>query len=219
MIIVIDGPSGSGKSSTAKAVAQKLGVQYLDSGALYRAVAWMLMKNSISEEEFPEFLSTKEIRFEYKNGNFYVFVDDVDLTKKIRSAEISDNVSYYASNEAIRKFVNSLMRRAVQDRWYIADGRDLGTAVFPDAEVKFFMDAPLNIRAERRLKEQLDAGDEATLAGVKKNLADRDRMDSKRDADPLRQAPDAFVINTGDKTFEQQVQEICSLVKEHCPSI
>lgn len=219
MIIVIDGPSGSGKSSTAKAVAENLGVQYLDSGAIYRAVTWVLKKNSVHQKMFSEFLLSKDIHFEYKDGKFYVFVDGEDLTRKIRSAEVSNNVSYYASNEAIRQFVNDLMRKAVKDRWYIADGRDLGTAVFPDAEIKFYMDAPLDIRAERRLKEQLEAGDEATLSDVKKNLADRDRMDSKRDADPLRQAPDAFVINTGSKTFEQQVQEICSLVKEHCPNL
>lgn len=214
MIIVIDGPAGSGKSSTAKAVARKLGIEYLDSGALYRALTTVFVTKEWSDSSFFEFLSTLSISFSYDNERFRVWIDDIEITNKLRSEEVSDKVSEVASKPESREFVNNLMREAVTTGNYIAEGRDLGTAVFPDAELKFFMSADINERARRRHQELVDEGQETSLAAVKQNIEKRDKIDSQRENDPLKKADDAIDIDTTSLTFEQQVQKICSIITE-----
>lgn len=214
MIIVIDGLSGSGKSSTAKAIAEKLGIQYLDSGALYRAATYIWLEEKASERKFLEILLSKDIRFYYKNNQFNVFVDGKDITGKIRSARVSDHVSTVASLSGVRKYVNELMREAVQAGSYIADGRDLGTVVFPDAELKFFMKASLGVRARRRYAEMADGDEKVSLEDVEKNLAKRDHLDSSRKIDPLRKPDDAIEIDTSGKSFDEQVREICAIITD-----
>ena len=214
MIIVIDGPAGSGKSSTAKAVAQKLGIEYLDSGALYRTLTTIYISQEWSESSFFDFLSTLSISFAYENEIFRVWVDDKEVTDNLRSAEVSNHVSEVASKSKSRTFVNNLMREAVETGNYIAEGRDLGTAVFPNAEIKFFMSADIDERARRRHKELKEHGEQATLDSVKENIVKRDKIDSQRKTDPLKKANDAIDIDTTGLTFEQQVQKICSIISE-----
>ncbi|MDZ7714599.1 MAG: (d)CMP kinase [Balneolaceae bacterium] len=214
MIIVIDGPAGSGKSSTAKAVARKLGIEYLDSGALYRALTVVYVSKEWSESSFFEFLSTLSISFSYDDELFRVWIDDKEITDKLRSEEVSNNVSEVASKPKARTFVNNLMRNAVETGNYIAEGRDLGTAVFPDAKLKFFMSADINERARRRHQELIKQGQKTTLGSVKQNIEKRDKIDSQRNNDPLKKADDAIDIDTTDLTFEQQVQKICSLINK-----
>ncbi len=214
MIIVIDGPAGSGKSSTARAVADRLNIEYLDSGALYRAATLIYIEADRDKEVFFELLNQKEISFYYEDQTFYVTIDGQPVTNEIRTAKVADLVSEVAALPRVRSFVNNLMREAVIDGLYIAEGRDLGTAVFPDAELKFFMSADLEERAKRRYKERKSKNPEITFKDVKQNIVERDLKDSKRKADPLKKADDAIDFDTTDLTFEQQVDKICFKVSE-----
>lgn len=214
MIIVIDGPAGSGKSSTARAVADQLNIEYLDSGALYRTTTLMYIEANRDKKAFFRLLNQKEISFYYSDHVFNVTIDGKEVTDEIRTPEVAEAVSEVAALPRVRAFVNNLMQKAVINGIYIAEGRDLGTAVFPDAELKFFMKADLDERAKRRLKERKKNNPNLTLEMVKQNIAERDLKDSKRETDPLKKAEDAIEIDTTDLTFEQQVDKICSKVSE-----
>lgn len=215
MIIVIDGPAGSGKSSTAKAVAAQLNIEYLDSGALYRALTYYFLDREFNDlSSFFETLETLPVSFRYENKVFRVCVDEQEVTSYLRSKEVSNKVSEIAAESEVRKFVNNLMRRAVKNGVYIAEGRDLGTAVFPDADLKFFMDASVEVRARRRLEQIQKKGVNITLQDVKENIRQRDQVDSQRTSDPLKKSDDAIEIDTTNFTFEQQVQKICSIIEQ-----
>ncbi|HKL19621.1 MAG TPA: (d)CMP kinase [Halalkalibaculum sp.] len=214
MIIVIDGPAGAGKSTTARAVAKKLGIQYLDSGALYRALTVIYLESGQDAETFFKKLKEQDITFKYSNERFRVWLNEKDITDKLRSTEVANHVSTVASLLKSRKHVNELMREAVEHDTYIAEGRDLGTAVFPDADLKFFMKADVNERARRRYDEMVEAGIETSLKEVKQNILERDYKDSQRKADPLKQADDAIMVDTTNLDFEQQVAQICSAITD-----
>jgi len=215
MIIVIDGPAGSGKSSTAKAIANRLGIKFLDSGALYRAITYLWLESGKPDKaEFFENLSNIQLKADFKDQTFYVQAGREDLTEKIRTKYVADQVSEIASYKAARSFVNSFMRELVKKDTYIADGRDLGTAVFPDADLKFFMDASLKERAKRRFLEMKDSDKSVTLEDVMENLRSRDEKDQNRENDPLKKADDAIVIDTTGKSFEEQLQEMISIINE-----
>lgn len=214
MIVVIDGPAGSGKSSTARAVANRLQIEYLDSGALYRTATLLYIEANRDQQEFFRLLDEKEISFRYEQQTFHVKIDGKSVTKEIRSPRVADSVSEVAAMPRVRAFVNNLMRSVVLDGSYIAEGRDLGTAVFPNADLKFYMLASLDERARRRFDEQKDDNPDLTLEQVKENITKRDQKDSMRKADPLKKANDAIEIDTTNLTFEQQVNQICSEVEE-----
>lgn len=213
MIVVIDGPAASGKSSTAKAVAARLRIQYLDSGALYRTVTLIYLQAGKNSETFFELLKSKNIEFEYSESKFRVSVNNTDVSEKIRSMEVSNTVSEVASKPEVRKFVNQLMNEKVKNGFYIADGRDLGTAVFPNADIKYYMVADLETRAKRRYAEIKDQQPEASLEAILKNIAERDEIDSNRSADPLKRADDAVDIDTSNYEFNEQVEFISQKVK------
>jgi cytidylate kinase len=213
MIVVIDGPAGSGKSSTARAVAEQLGIQFLDSGALYRAATLIYLKAEQQKELFFELLKENKISFHFKEKSFHTFINGVDVSDDIRAMEVSQNVSVVASMPEIRAHVNEIMREAVKTDLYVADGRDLGTAVFPDAKLKFFMIADLETRAQRRVNEMKAKGTEVSLREVMDNIAARDKIDSSRSADPLKKADDAIEIDTSSLSFDEQVSIICSHIK------
>ncbi len=213
MIVVIDGPAGSGKSSTARAVAGQLEIQFLDSGALYRVATLIYLKAEKNKELFFELLKENKISFHFQEGMFIVFLNDANVSDEIRTMEVSQHVSEVAAMPYVRSFVNTLMRKAVEENVYVADGRDLGTAVFPDAALKFFMVADLKTRARRRLAELQTKGSTATLEEVMKNISERDEIDSSRSADPLKKADDAIEIDTSKLSFEEQVSIICDQIK------
>jgi CMP/dCMP kinase len=214
MIIVIDGPAGSGKSSTAKAIANRLNIQFLDSGALYRAVTWYWIENQKPDfDSFFKNLPHIRLKTVYKDQTFFVSVNNKDITADIRKQKVARHVSEVASQPEVRSFVNNYMRKLVKEDVYIADGRDLGTAVFPDAELKFYMDASIKERAKRRFKEMQQNDPGITLEEVKENLKQRDYKDRNRSADPLKQADDAVVIDTTGKTFEEQIEEMIHIIE------
>ena len=215
MIIVIDGPAGSGKSSTAKKIAELLDIQYLDSGALYRALTFLWLRtNSSNLLSFFENLPQVKLETEYRNRTFHIKVNGQEITKDIRSQEVANHVSEIASHPEARSYVNQYMRKLVKRDTYIADGRDLGTAVFPDADLKFYMDASIEERAKRRYRELHDVDPEISLEDVRKNLSDRDFKDSNRRTDPLRKSKDAILIDTTGKTFEEQIEEMIDIIRE-----
>jgi cytidylate kinase len=213
MIVVIDGPAGSGKSSTARAVAHELNIQYLDSGALYRAATYLFLKNEHSLPMFFESLHSAQLKFEF-NGEFQVTLNAVNITEAIRTPEVSAHVSTVAAMPKVREFINALMNKAVQHDVYIADGRDLGTAVFPSAECKFFMIADLETRAKRRHQELNSKGIQISYYEVLTEIKQRDRIDSTREKDPLKQADDAIVVDSSTFSFDEQVQYIIKKIKE-----
>ncbi|WP_069130254.1 (d)CMP kinase [Rhodohalobacter halophilus] len=214
MIIVIDGPAGSGKSSTAKTIANRLGIQFLDSGALYRAITYLWLKGGKPDKaEFFENLPKVQLQTEYRDQTFFVQADGEDLTDQIRTQHVADHVSEIASYKEARSFVNRYMRNLVTEGAYIADGRDLGTAVFPDADLKFYMDASLEERANRRFLEMRETDQSVSLEDVMKNLRSRDQKDQSRENDPLKKANDAVVIDTTGKSFDEQVSEMIQVIK------
>ncbi len=216
MIIVIDGPAGSGKSSTAKEIAELLDIQYLDSGALYRALTFLWLRtNKPNLPSFFDILPDVKLDTEYRDGVFNVKVNGQDITKDIRSQEVANHVSEMAANPKARSFVNEYMRKLVESGTYIAEGRDLGTAVFPDADLKFYMDASLEERAKRRHRELKDEDPEISFEEVKENLRKRDFKDSNRSADPLKKDDEAIVIDTTGKTFEDQIDEMIVIIRNN----
>lgn len=213
MIVVIDGPAGSGKSSTAKAVAKQLQIQYLDSGALYRVATLIYLNTGKNKQLFFDCLSENKITFSFEDDAFLISLNGKDVSDDIRTMEVSENVSFVAAQPEVRSFVNALMYQVIKHDIYIADGRDLGTAVFPDANLKFFMVADLETRARRRRDELRKKGEQTGLEEVKQNIAKRDEIDSSRSSAPLKQADDAILIDTSGLTFSQQVSFICDRVK------
>jgi cytidylate kinase len=215
MIIVIDGPAGSGKSSTAKAIAEILDIEYLDSGALYRAVTYVwLEQGKPGFETFFNILADANLETRYRNQTFYVYINGEDITREIRTSRVAEHVSDVASNPEARSFVNRYMRSLVTSGIYIADGRDLGSAVFPDADLKFYMDASLDERAKRRHVELNDLQDDVSFEEVRDNLRKRDTLDSNRQADPLKKEKDAVSIDTTDITFEEQIEMMVNIIRE-----
>lgn len=215
MIIVIDGPAGSGKSSTSRAIADKLHIQYLDSGALYRAITWLWLESDRKRDKLLARLKRAKVRFQYADEIFHVAIDGTEVTGRLRDDDISAEVSTVAAISEVRNFVNDLMHQVVQNDAYIAEGRDLGTAVFPDARMKFFMTADVEERARRRYEELKQANTTLTLEDVKESIERRDQKDLQRDIHPLRKAADAIEIDTTNLSFEQQVDKICSLITKN----
>lgn len=214
MIIVIDGPAGSGKSSTAKKIAELLDIQYLDSGALYRALTFLwLSSDKPDPSEFFDMLPEVKLETDYRDQLFHVIVNGKDITKEIRTQNVANHVSEMASKPEARKFVNQYMRKLVTSNTYIADGRDLGTAVFPNADLKFYMDASLEERAKRRYRELVIEDPDISFKEVKSNLEERDHRDSNRDADPLKKDDDAILIDTTGKTFMEQIDEMVNIIR------
>lgn len=213
MIIVIDGPAGSGKSSTAKALSKQLNIHFLDSGALYRAVTYYwIKKGKPDKKSFFDLLPDIDLGVDLADNSFSVRLNGENISDDIRSSYVANHVSDIASFPEVRKKVNAFMHNLVEKNTFIADGRDLGTAVFPDADLKFYMDASIEERAERRFREMEVSDSTITREHVIENLKQRDRKDQNRKADPLKKAEDAIVIDTTGKTFEEQVAEMAAII-------
>lgn len=213
MIIAIDGPAGSGKSSTAKAVASRLGFRHLDSGAFYRALTFAALDRGLAVESWAELdgetLASLGVHTEPGGQGFDFFIGDRSITDDIRSADVNAHVSDMAAIPAVRTWLMDQLRAAADTSDLVADGRDIGTVVFPNADVKVFLIAQSETRAKRRLAEMGNV--EPTYIDIQNEvdrLGKRDRMDSQRATAPLKQAPDAIVIDTTALDFEEQVDKI-----------
>lgn len=209
MIIAIDGPAASGKSTTAKLLANRLGYVYLDSGAMYRACALAALQADVAHEDkenLDKLLENIDIRIQYSPQGNKVLLNDIDVTKRIREEDISRLSSDISTLGPVREKMVALQRKMGAEGGVIMDGRDIGTVVFPHADLKFFMVATAEERARRRCEELKQKGIEADYDIVLKELQDRDLQDSTRALAPLKPAEDSIQIDTTDLSIEQQVE-------------
>lgn len=216
--IAIDGPASSGKSTVAKIIAEKLGYTYLDTGAMYRSVTYLALKNDLSEEEVDDLLDLVDqypISFGLAaDGSQTVFVGQEDVTEVIRQNDVTANVSWVAALPQVREKLVQEQQRIAQKGAIIMDGRDIGTVVLPNAELKIFLVASVEERAERRHKENLAKGLETDLEQLKEAIAERDYKDSHREVSPLKPATDAITFDTTGVSIDGVVQFILEKATE-----
>ena len=217
LLIAIDGPAGSGKSSTAKALAKRMGLPYIDTGAMYRSLTLKAMEEGISFEDVPSLvdLSKKtDIRFEGIDPSAQrVFLDGKDVTEAIRRPELTKNVFYVAQESLIRREMVKKQQALGKTAGGVMEGRDIGTMVFPDAHFKFYFEANPEIRAKRRQKELTEAGKATLLETVAQDMNRRDDTDFNRKEGPLRKAEDAHVIDTSSLTIDETIDKILAVIK------
>jgi CMP/dCMP kinase len=216
LIVAIDGPAGSGKSTSAKIVAQKLGYLYIDTGAMYRAITLLAIRNRISKDtDVIKLAERTDIKLDFVNGETKVSVNDQDVTGEIRSYEVNSRVSDISKIEGVRKILVDKQREMSKGgRGIVMEGRDIGTVVFPEADVKIFMTASIEARSERRMKEYLEKGTEISLEDVKENLLSRDKIDSQREVSPLTKAEGAVDVDTSKVSIPEQVNIIIEEIKK-----
>ena len=217
IVVAIDGPAGAGKSTIAKLVAEKLGYAYIDTGAMYRSVALKFLQTGkdFDKDFISELARTMVIEFKPEASVNRVFVDGQEVTDAIRSAEVTANVSRVAAIGAVREAMVAQQRRMGESGGVLMDGRDIGTVVFPNAQLKIFLTATVEERAMRRYKELIAKGQQVDLAQLKEDIASRDKQDSERAISPLRQAEDALLLDTSYMNIEQVTAKILQLVEDH----
>ncbi|PIU68758.1 MAG: cytidylate kinase [Armatimonadetes bacterium CG07_land_8_20_14_0_80_40_9] len=218
LIVAIDGPVGAGKSTVAKLVAKRLGYLYIDTGAMYRAVAWKAIKSSklkvksekLEEAEIVKLANQMEIKLKPEGG---VFVDGEEVTEEIRTPEVSRLASPVSAIKGVRDHLTSLQRKMGEEGGVVMEGRDIGTVVFPQAEAKIYLTASVEERARRRYKELVDKGFKVNLKKIEEEIKVRDHNDSTRLIAPLRKASGALVVDSDGKSIEKVVEEIVSVVQ------
>ena len=221
MIVTIDGPAGSGKSTTAQGVADALGYVYLDTGAMYRAVALGFLRYDAAPtaEDAEDVLPSIDVDVQYRADAMHVYLNGEDVTGEIRTPEVGGVVSDISTLRVVRERMVRDQRRIGYEQeeehgGVVLDGRDTGTVVFPDAPVKIFMEADLDERARRRQKEYAGDGEDVPLDVVREEIAERDRQDRNREIAPLRRAEDAIRLDTTDRTIESQIAFVVDRVKQ-----
>lgn len=215
-VIAIDGPAGSGKSTTAKLVAAKLGYRYLDTGAMYRALTWLAMEHDIPLDDEAKLCALARgvtIDFETQATVNRVLVNGHDVTGEIRKPDVTQNVSQVSAHREVRRAMVEKQREMAKSGSIVAEGRDTTTVVFPEADLKIYLDAALPTRAERRLIDLAKLGVSTSLAQVQGDLARRDQLDSERKHSPLTRAKDAKLVDTSNTTIDGQVEAILTLLK------
>lgn len=227
-VIAIDGPAGSGKSSTARLVAARLGFRHLDTGAMYRAVALKCLETGTDPDDAPalkRLLARTRVDIEWtpdgkqapdrtgaaKTAGYRVLLDGRDVSREIREPRVSGMVSRVAAVPAVRRALVPVQRRVARGQDVVCEGRDIGSVVFPDAGLKVFLDCDIRARTARRVRELVESGTRIGTAAVRRNLAQRDRVDSGRAMSPLVRTPDAVLVDTSDLTVDEQVAIVCDL--------
>ena len=217
MIIAIDGPAASGKSTAAKGVAKCLGITYLDTGAMYRAVTFGLIKNNISFVDFIElkkYVDNMNLEFKYNQDGSMVFLNGEDISKEIRSQVVTNNVSEVSAMSYIRNSMVNIQRKISSSKDCVVEGRDIGTVVFPKADFKFFLIADVETRAKRRLKDLTGNDKNISIKKLINDINIRDYKDTKRVNSPLEKADDAIEINTTDLTINEIINKIVNIVNK-----
>jgi cytidylate kinase len=216
LIIAIDGPAGSGKSTSAKLVAKRLNYLYIDTGAMYRAVTLFALRNNLmgKNDEIIEMAKGLDIVLNFSDGETKITVNGKDVSKEIRTFEVNSNVSEISAIEGVRKILVKKQQEIGKDGGIVMEGRDISTVVFPNAEVKIFLTAGIDERAMRRALEFSEKGTDIPIEKVKENLKNRDFIDSNRIASPLTKSPDAIVVDTSNTTIDEQVKIIIDEVNK-----
>lgn len=215
--IAIDGPAGAGKSSISKVVANKLGYLYIDTGAMYRGVTWAVLDSHVdvnNQKEVEALLPSLDLTLEPTASACKVYVKGQDVTDLIRQQQINENVSTIASYKGVREYLVERQQAMAAVGGVILDGRDIGSVVLPNAELKIYLTASVDARAKRRWLEVQGASNEQPLEDIKKNVESRDEMDKNRDESPLVCVEDAIVVDSSNMTFDETVKHILHLVQE-----
>jgi cytidylate kinase len=216
IVIAIDGPAASGKSTTARLVAERLGYLHIDTGAMYRAMALKALQQKIDpadEKAVAAIVDSTRITLKAVDGGLRTILDGADVTEEIRSREVARAASLVSAFRKVRERMVREQRRFGKDGGVVLEGRDIGTVVFPEAQLKIFLTASLDVRALRRQREQLDPGLGADVNSLRQEIAQRDRMDATRDASPLTKAPGAIEINTSKLSIGEQVEIVVKAAK------
>ena len=216
MIIAIDGPAATGKSTTAKALAQRLAFTYLDTGAMYRAVTLLTLRKKIKISENSDLISLLErfdLRIEEHENKILVILNGEDVSDEIRRLDVTENVSEVSALSIVRKTLVKIQRKVANDQNCVVEGRDIGTVVFPNAEVKFYVVADYDVRAKRRLLDFKRLGEEKSIDNLIEEIKNRDKYDSERKDSPLLKANDAIEVDTTNMTIEQQVDTMYKKIK------
>lgn len=216
-IVAVDGTAGSGKGSITKIVAEKLNLVAIDTGAMYRCVALAMLEKNIKIEEtekIEELLQNIKIEFLDKDGEKKVFLNGEDVTKKIRTVEVTEYASPVATVKIVREHLVKLQREMAKSIDVIMEGRDIGTNVFPNADVKIYLDATPEERAQRRFRQNKENGINTPYEEILKNVIDRDYRDSHRELSPLIKAPDAIYIDSTGMTVEEEANEVIKIIKD-----
>ncbi len=215
--IAVDGPAGAGKSSISKVVANTLGYLYIDTGAMYRAVTWAVLDQDLNPDDQAQvesILPSLELTMEPSDASCKVFIKGRDVTDLIRQQTINDNVSKIASYKAVRAYLVERQQAMAQVGGVILDGRDIGSVVLPDAELKIYLTASVEARAKRRWLEVKETDNEQPLVEIQESVQNRDEMDKNRKESPLVCVEDAIVVDSSNLTFEETVAHILTLVQE-----
>ena len=216
MIVAIDGPAATGKSTSAKKVSRELGFTHLDTGAMYRCVTLSVLRNQITldnENALSQLLNELDIRLEKLDDELVVYLNGEDVSDEIRKAEVTSYVSTVSALSQVRNALVRIQRNIAKNQDCVVEGRDIGTIVFPDAEFKFFLVADDFVRARRRQLDLIAIGEEKSIAVLVKEIRQRDFLDSERSNSPLRKADDAIEIDTSKMTFNEQVAFMVNKVK------
>lgn len=220
LIITIDGPAGSGKSTVAKLLAKRIGASFLDTGAMYRAVTMAAMQAGVdmsNEEELLGVLAANKFEFAVKKGETAVFINGVDFTEQIRDPKVTANAKYVASAAKMREKLVEMQRQfAAKEKRIVTEGRDQGTVAFPDADIKFYLTADINERARRRQTELQAKGSKTNLAQIRKAIEDRDESDRSRATGPMIPAKDGIVVDTTSLSIEGVVEKLLGYVEKRC---
>ena len=215
LVITIDGPAGAGKSTTARQLASRLGYTYLDTGALYRGIAWKVKISGVdysNTNQLKRLLSTMDLRVSLQNGETRVLVDSNDVMAQLRSPDISRLASSVAAIPTVREWALPIQQRCAGTGGIVVEGRDIGTCVFPDADAKFFLDADVKTRTNRRFQDELKVGRGGDRRKVQDQLLARDAQDRSRKIAPLKPAPDAVVIDSSLLTVDQVVDKMMEII-------
>jgi len=215
-VIAIDGPAGSGKSTVARKLAQRLSLRYLDSGAMYRAATWKALRESVDmndEAALAALVQGMHVELLESAAGVVVLADGIDISKAIREPALTARVKYLARMPAVRKMVGAWQRKFGENGGIVAEGRDMTTVIFPDADVKFYLDASVETRARRRFDELQGCGRDVDLDELQREISERDRSDCERETAPLRRADDAVYVDTTGLTIEEVIGRLIAEVE------
>lgn len=211
--IAVDGPGGAGKSTIAKMIAKRLDIEYIDTGAMYRAFGYKMAEEGVKEGEMDRIVEVlSQTRIDFDHGK--TILDGKDVSDKIRTPEMSMQASIFSKYKEVREKLVALQQEMAKSKSVIMDGRDIGTVVLKDAEFKFFITASAEERAKRRYKELVEKGEKVSFESVLKDIEERDYNDTHRDVTPLRQADDAILVDTTSMTIEQVIDYVCSIIEK-----